>query len=105
MSFAVVMTTTSSAAEAETIATALLKEGLAACVQILPVRSFFTWEGKLNQEEEHLLLIKGKADHFNSIQACITAHHSYQVPEIIQIPILAGSPAYLDWIASVSKAL
>jgi periplasmic divalent cation tolerance protein len=103
MSFALVMTTASSPQEAEKIAHALLQEQLAACVQTLPIQSYYTWEGRLNQEPEYLMLIKGRAGNFDQIQACIIANHSYKVPEIIQIPIPTGSPNYLEWMASVSK--
>lgn len=103
MSFALVMTTASSSQEAERIALRLLQAQLVACVQTMPIQSYYTWEGQSHQEPEYLLLIKGRAANFDQIQACILANHSYKVPEIIQIPILTGSPNYLEWMASVSK--
>lgn len=96
------MTTASSVAEAETIAQAILQERLAACIQVLPITSYYTWEGKQQREGEYLLLIKGRAANFARLQECIKSHHSYSVPEIIQVPIVAGSPTYLEWITAVT---
>ncbi|MFN3360663.1 MAG: divalent-cation tolerance protein CutA [Pseudanabaenaceae cyanobacterium] len=102
MTYALVMTTTSSEAEAATIAEAILQARLAACIQVLPITSYYTWEGKQQREGEYLLLIKGKAENFSRLQECIQSHHSYKVPEIIQIPITQGSPTYLEWMAAVT---
>ena len=91
--------TTASAEEGERIARSLLEERLAACVNLVPsVRSFFWWEGKVQEEGEVLLIGKGRADLFGKIQALVRALHSYTVPEIIAIPITSGLPDYLSWI-------
>lgn len=95
----VVLVTTGSEVEAETIATALLEERLAACVNILsPVRSLYRWQGKIADDREWLLVIKTRAERFAAVEARVRALHSYEVPEIISLPLLAGSADYLDWI-------
>lgn len=100
MTDAIVMfVTTGSAAEAETIAKALVEAQLAACVNILsPLRSIYRWEGKLADDQEWLLLIKTRAERFPAVEARVKALHSYQVPEIIALPIVHGSEAYMRWL-------
>jgi periplasmic divalent cation tolerance protein len=100
--FAVVLTTTASAAETEKIAHALLEQRLAACVQAAPIQSWYTWEGRIQEDHENLLFIKCKAADYTRIEACIRANHSYQVPEIVLLPLSAGSQEYLDWIRGVT---
>lgn len=95
----VIFVTAGSAAEAETIAKALVEEQLAACVNILsPIRSIYCWDGKLADEQEWLLLIKTRAERFSAVEARIKALHSYQVPEVIALPIVQGSEGYLRWL-------
>ena len=97
----VVLVTTGSEAEAETIATALLEERLAACANILsPVRSVYRWQGKIVDDREWLLVIKTRAERFAAVEARVRALHSYEVPEVIGLPLLAGSADYLDWIVT-----
>ncbi|PID56653.1 hypothetical protein CSB45_10495 [candidate division KSB3 bacterium] len=93
------LVTCSSEAEAEQIASTLVERRLAACGNIIPgLRSIFCWEGSLEREEEVLLLLKSRAELFPQIEAIVTRLHSYDLPEIIAIPIAAGSEAYLRWI-------
>lgn len=99
----VVTTTTSTEEETERIAFALLDQKLAACVQVLPIKSYYTWQDKMNIEDEHLLLIKCKRSDFAEIEKCIKENHSYEVPEIVMVPIEAGSKDYLDWIEQITK--
>lgn len=95
----VVLVTASSDEEAVRIGYALVNEKLAACVNIVnPVRSIYRWQGKVEDSPETLLLIKTAATHLQAIAAKVTEMHSYQVPEIIAMPIIAGSRAYLQWI-------
>ncbi len=97
----VVLVTTGSEAEAETIATALLEERLAACVNILsPVRSLYRWQGKIADDREWLLVIKTRAERFAAVESRVRSLHSYEVPEVISLPLLAGSADYLDWIVT-----
>lgn len=95
----VILVTTGSEAEAETIATALLEERLVACVNILsPIRSLYRWEGKIADDREWLLVIKTRAERFAAVEARVRALHSYELPEVIGLPLLAGSAGYLGWI-------
>ncbi|MGE0681481.1 MAG: divalent-cation tolerance protein CutA [Candidatus Binatia bacterium] len=101
----VIFVTAGSAAEAETIAKALVEEQLAACVNILSlIRSIYHWEGKLADDQEWLLLIKTRAERFSAVEARVKALHSYQTPEVIALPIVQGSEDYLRWLSdNVSK--
>ena len=97
--FVVVYVTVSSAQEGERIARALVDERLAACVNRLgAVRSTYRWEGQVEQSDEELLIIKTNLARFNDVKQRVSALHSYSVPEIIALPILAGSEAYLRWL-------
>lgn len=100
----VILVTTGSEAEAETIARALVEERLAACVNILPpVRSIYRWEGKVADDREWLLIIKTQGQRFAAVEEKIKALHSYQVPEVIALPIVQGSTPYLHWLAEESS--
>ena len=101
--YAIVTTTASTIEEADKIARILIEKKLAACVQVLPIKSFYTWEDKLNIENENLLLVKCKRADFTEIEKCIKENHSYEVPEIVMVPIENGSKEYLDWIKAVTK--
>jgi periplasmic divalent cation tolerance protein len=84
---------------AEKIAAALIEAHEAACVNIVPgIRSLYRWEGKICNEGEFLLLIKSSAEKFEAIRSRICMLHTYQVPEIIALPISQGDPAYLTWL-------
>ena len=84
---------------AERIATALVAERLAACVNLLPgLRSVYRWQGKVERATEIQLIIKSRQSRFAELQACIQAHHPYEVPELLALPVSAGLPAYLDWL-------
>jgi periplasmic divalent cation tolerance protein len=97
--YGVVLVTASSRQEAEAIAQNLVESQLAACVNLMPVHSIYTWQGKVNLEEEWQLTIKTDLAQFPALEAKIRELHSYEVPEIIALPILAGSPRYLQWIS------
>jgi periplasmic divalent cation tolerance protein len=103
-SYGVVLVTASSQQEAEAIATSLVKSQLAACVNLVPIQSIYTWQGELHQDQEWQLLIKTDLAQFQTLEAKIRELHSYEVPEIIALPIVAGSHPYLNWISeSVHK--
>jgi periplasmic divalent cation tolerance protein len=99
----VVMTTARSRAGADRIVARLLEARLAACVQMMPIESRYIWEGRLEQSAELLLMIKARAADFPDIEAAIRNVHEYAVPEIIALPVLAGSAPYLAWIDLVTK--
>jgi len=95
----VVLITTGTRAEAVRIAEILVGERLAACVQIMPeMESIYRWEGAVQREAEFLLIAKTISDRFAQLEAAIRALHSYENPEIIALPVLNGSHAYLDWL-------
>ncbi len=95
-----IITTAPDDATSEQIANALIEQGLAACVNILPgMRSIYKWRGKLESGHEQLLLIKAQQSAYAAIEKQIEALHPYELPEIIAVSIDAGLPAYLDWIA------
>jgi periplasmic divalent cation tolerance protein len=97
----VVLVTCRSAKEAERIARRLVQTRLAACGNILrsPVRSIYRWKEKIESASEFLLVIKTSRRRFPELQAAIKHLHSYEVPEIIALPIAAGSQGYLSWLA------
>lgn len=95
-----VLTTTGSEAEAEAIAAALVERRLAACVQVSgPIRSRYRWQGEIERAEEWQCAIKTAAARYPELEAAIRELHSYEEPEIVATPIVAGSPGYLAWIA------
>lgn len=100
--YGVVLVTAASRAEAEAIATSLVQSRLAACVSLLPIHSIYTWQGELHKEEEWQLLIKTDLARFSTLETKIRELHSYEVPEIIVIPIIAGSQSYLKWLSQVT---
>jgi periplasmic divalent cation tolerance protein len=86
-------------AEAQAIGRALVEERIAACVNIVPgLRSLFRWQGTIEEQEETLMLVKSRSDYLPSILDTVKRLHSYTVPEVIALPILAGSSDYLAWI-------
>ena len=95
----VIFITTGTEAEAHKIAELLLGQKKAACVNIVPrVDSSFWWQGKLNSAQESLLIIKTTASLLSEIIELVKSVHSYEVPEIIALPIIGGSEDYLKWI-------
>jgi periplasmic divalent cation tolerance protein len=96
--FAVVLCTTAPG-ESEKIARVLVMEKLAACVNVSQVRSYFVWEGKLSEDNEELMIIKTEKGRVDHLFKRIKELHSYEVPEIIVLPIVKGDEDYLRWIA------
>ena len=95
----VVMTTTSSLGQAGDLAEKIVASKLAACVQILsPMTAVYVWEGKMQKEREHLLLIKTLEEKYDELAALITATHSYDVPEIVAFSADKVSRPYLEWV-------
>lgn len=103
--YLLVLTTCSSEEEAGKIATALVSEKAAACCNIVGgIRSLYFWQGKLEDDKEVLLLIKTTSASFSRLREIIAKLHSYDVPEIIAIPIVDGSESYLKWISEQTGA-
>ena len=95
----VVLSTVARAEDAERIGRALVEGGLAACVNVVPaVTSIYKWKGKLEREEERLLLIKTRADRFEALREALVALHPYEVPEVLALPIIAAHAPYLEWL-------
>lgn len=102
--YGVVLVTASSQKEAETIASSLIETQLAACVNLLPIHSIYTWQGKIHSDSEWQLIIKTDLSLFSQLEKKIRELHSYEVPEIIALPIIGGSQPYLQWISDNVKA-
>ncbi len=104
--FVVILVTCGSEAEARRIAQAVVRRHLAACVNILatPVASVYCWKGKVESAKEILLLIKSSKKRLTALRAAVERLHSYDVPEFIALPVIAGSPAYLRWLADCLRA-
>ena len=99
-----VQTTTDSRAEAMELSRAAVEARLAACAQVAgPVASMYWWDDGLERTEEWLLLFKLPADRYDELAAFITERHSYDEPEIVALPIVAGSPAYLNWMRDETR--
>jgi len=95
----IVLSSVGTAEDAARIARALVERRLAACVNVLPgVRSFYRWNGAVEEDEERLLVIKTRRDRFEALRAALVALHPYELPEAIVLPIEAGHPPYLAWI-------
>lgn len=95
----VVLITASSEKEAQKIGNKLIKENLVACANIIPgIQSIFKWKRDVCQEEELLLILKSKMDKLDDIITMVKRMHSYQVPEIIALPIVGGAEDYLQWM-------
>ncbi len=97
----VILITTATEEEAGSIARLLLKQRKAACVNIVPrVDSLFWWQGKLDSAQESLLIVKARASLVSEIVEIVKKAHSYDVPEIIALPVIGGNEDYLKWIDS-----
>ncbi len=95
-----VLTAAGSEEEAERISVALIEKRLAACVQVIgPVSSRYRWRGKVEREREWLCLAKTEAARYGEVEAAIRELHSYEEPEVVATPIVAGSRGYLEWVS------
>lgn len=99
----VVLVTAPSADKAAELARALVEERLAACGNVVPgLRSIYRWEGRVQEDAEALLLLKTTRARFEALRERVLALHPYQVPEVLALPVEAGSAAYLAWIAGAT---
>ena len=103
INYGVILVTASSRTEAEMIGKALVQSQLAACVSFMPINSIYTWQGVINSEEEWQLIIKTDLAKFDALATKVRELHSYEVPEIIALPIVNGNPLYLQWISEQVK--
>ena len=100
--FGVVLTTLPDEAGAEALARQIVDAGLGACVQLHPIRSVYRWQGETCAEPEWRLAIKSTVDSYTRLEAFIRARHPYALPQIVMLPISAGAPDYLQWVAEGS---
>jgi periplasmic divalent cation tolerance protein len=102
--YIIVLVTVANKQEGEKISQKLLEEKLIACANIVgPVSSHFHWDGKVEAAEEFLILMKSRMDLFEILCLRVKALHSYEVPEVLALPVIAGSKAYLDWLCTSLK--
>ena len=102
--YLIIFVTAKDKAEAEQVSQSLLKDQLIACANLVsPITSFFHWSGKVDKADECLIIMKSREDLFNQIVDRVKGLHSYEVPEILAIPITQGYNGYLDWMDAVLK--
>jgi len=101
----VVLSTCASQEEAEKLAQVVVERGLAACASIVPgVRSYYRWQGAIETASEHLVIIKSARRQFAELSALLERVHSYEVPEVLAVPIVAGAAPYLAWLEASINA-
>lgn len=99
-----VRSTTGSREEADKICDAVVEARLAACAQVSgPIRSTYWWQGKIERAEEYFLTMKTTRDRFEALARVIRENHSYDVPDIVAVPIVDGTDDYLEWISSETR--
>jgi periplasmic divalent cation tolerance protein len=102
--FVVVLVTAAGEDEAARIGRALVEERLAACVNLVgPIRSIYRWEGAVEDAAEHLLVAKARRADVDALAARVRALHSYDVAEVLALPVAAGSAAYLAWLGESTR--
>lgn len=104
MSAVFVYVTVPTVAEARAIAEAVVQDRLAACANILPgMHSIYQWEGRIEQAEECVLVLKTRATLFQAVESCVREMHKHSNPCIVALPVTAASAPYLDWILAETK--
>ncbi|KYK28727.1 MAG: hypothetical protein AYK23_05480 [Candidatus Proteinoplasmatales archaeon SG8-5] len=101
--YCIIMTSCPNNESAEEIIEALLERNQAACIQITNIDSYYRWQGRINLEQERLLLIKTRSILYQKVERTIKDNHPYRVPEIIMVPITAGSEDYFKWMDEVTE--
>lgn len=100
-----VITTVDDGGKAREMARALVEGRLAACAQVVgPIRSYYWWKGKLEEAEEWLLQLKTRAELYPQLERALQEKHPYTVPEILAFPVIAGNPAYLEWLVRETRS-
>ena len=98
--FVVVLVTTANAEEGARLGRTLVEERLAACANVVgPIRSIYRWVGAVEEADEHLVLLKARGADVAALEARVRALHSYDVPEVLALPVTTGSAPYLAWLA------
>ncbi len=104
MTAVVVLVTAGSREEAEAIGRTLVENRLAACVNVVgPIRSIYRWQEAVEEADEHLLIVKARAADLAALEARVRAVHSYDVPEVVALPVAGGSEAYLRWLDHLAR--
>ncbi|MGA3301809.1 MAG: divalent-cation tolerance protein CutA [Methylovirgula sp.] len=103
MAYAVLLTSLPDRAAAKAMAQALIAKRLVACVQMMPIESVYEWQGAVEEAAEVLLLCKMKREDYAEAEKLVLAQNPYETPEVVLLPIEAGSSAYLAWIDKVTK--
>jgi len=99
-----VETTAGSRADAEALARAAVEHRLAACAQVGgPITGFYRWDEQIQADEEWLVVLKTAADRLEALTAYLTEAHSYDVPEVVAVPVAGGSAEYLDWVVDETR--
>ncbi len=94
----IILSTCGTRSDAEKIARDLVKRRLAACVNIMPVSSFYRWKGRIDVGREYLIIAKSRSENFAKVKSRILAIHSYELPELLSLRVDHGYKKYLDWI-------
>lgn len=100
--YSVILTTAGSSDEARSLGRGLVEAGLVVCAQLLPIDSVYSWQEKVEEDSEVLILLKARGDRYEAIESYLLEHHSYDTPELLQLDVERGSEAYLAWIDEVS---
>lgn len=103
--FCMLMTSVDDEAAAQALAQGMVEAGLAACVQVLPMSSFYVWKGESRREAEYLLLAKTRTALWPALEDFVRTHHPYELPELLQLPVTGGSSAYLQWLREGTRAV
>ena len=103
--FCVLMTSVDSEAAAQSLAGGMVDNGLAACVQLIPMTSVYVWKGERRHEAESLLLIKTLTARVPELEDFIRGRHPYELPELLQLPVTAGSAGYLQWLREGTRTV
>jgi periplasmic divalent cation tolerance protein len=94
----IVVFSTASPDKSGSLAKMLVDQRIVACVNVVPVRSYYRWKGEFCEEQEHLLIAKTTKDKSGEVIAAIKSQHPYEVPEIVVLPVIYGYPPYLEWV-------
>ncbi|MCG9677130.1 MULTISPECIES: divalent-cation tolerance protein CutA [Vibrio] len=101
--FCITLTTSNSDSITQQIIESALKKGLAACIQTMPIRSHYIWEGKICNDKETLLIMKTKKACYAELEQVIVSNHNYEVPQVVQVPFTEGFNPYLTWIEESTR--